>query len=219
MFNVQVMNIDQSKTVGEWLALIDQYVSKHTLIMGWSLGGNLAIKYASCAQKKFLGLITLQTNPCFITHDRWTHALSIAEFLALYELVKNDDQKAIVRRFTHLLVSGSRQHKADRRHLKKCYSEASLQDSTVLLSGLELLRDLDVSEDLLAITVPCLFFLGAEDVLVPKGVAKDIATLWHRRELDEGHHSVILVDGMAHLPCWAHRSEILMHIKRFVKTL
>ena len=132
-YRVQIINIDQTKSIDQWLTLIDQNIKNNTLLIGWSLGGNLAIKYASLAQKKILGLITLQTNPCFIRQQQWPNALNFSEFSELYGLVKQGDKKMFVRRFTHLLVNGSLQHKADRMQLKTCYSEASLVDDAILL--------------------------------------------------------------------------------------
>ena len=217
-FTVKVIDIDQAKSLDEWLELIDRSVTSNTLLMGWSLGGNLAIKYASVSEKTFLGLITLQTNPCFIAQELWPNALPEAEFIALYNLVKSNDQKAVVRRFTHLLVSGDVQYKADRKKLKMCYMETALKESAVLLSGLDLLRDLDVRSALLKVSVPCLHLLGEKDVLVPVGVKADISALLRKNNRVDQHHLKALTE-MAHLPCWTHWNESLMNIKEFVKTI
>ncbi|MFT6123483.1 MAG: pimeloyl-[acyl-carrier protein] methyl ester esterase [Oleiphilaceae bacterium] len=213
------MDIDQAKSLDEWLGLIDQHISSNTLLIGWSLGGNLAIQYAAASQKEFLGLITLQTNPCFIAKNQWANALPMAEFLALYDLVKSGDQKAVVRRFTHLLVSGSAEHKTDRKQLKRCYSDAFIKESAILLAGLNLLRDLDVRDALMDVSVPCLHLYGEKDVLIPENVASDIKALLLKRDPTCKAHQVKTLLGMAHLPCWAYRSEILMNIKDFVKTI
>jgi len=218
-FTVQIIDIDQTKSLDEWLELIDQNISSNTVLMGWSLGGNLAVKYAAASQKAFLGLITLQTNPCFIAQNQWANALAEPEFTALYDLVKKGDKKAIVRRFTHLLVSGSVQHKGDRIKLKGCYSEASIQESAILLSGLNLLRDLDVRSALIEVPVPCLHLLGEKDALIPASIKLDIDALILNSGRDYQHHQVKVLAEMAHLPCWAHRTEIIMNIKEFVKTI
>jgi pimeloyl-[acyl-carrier protein] methyl ester esterase len=218
LFTVQIIDIDQTKSPEQWLELIDHNISSNTLLMGWSLGGNLAIKYAAQSQKEFLGLITLQTNPCFIARDQWANALPLSEFLALYDLVKSGDEKALVRRFTHLLVSGSEQHKGDRKQLKLCYLESTLEESTILLAGLDLLRDLDVRDELVKVSLPCLHILGKEDTLIPSGVEADINALIR---MNSARHDlqVKVLEEMAHLPCWAYRSEILMNINDFVKTI
>jgi pimeloyl-ACP methyl ester carboxylesterase len=219
LFTVQIIDVDQVKPLNEWLELIDQNVSRHTLLMGWSLGGNLAVKYASVSRKEFLGLITLQTNPCFIAREQWTNALVATEFSALYDLVKSGDKKTIVRRFTHLLVNGSGQHKSDRKQLKSCYSDASIKERAILLSGLDLLRDLDVRNALIKVSVPCLHILGAKDELIPASVKSDIEALFLSQGGACQHHQVAVLAEMAHLPCWAHRTEILIRIKEFVKTI
>ena len=218
-FTVQIIDIDQTKSLDEWLGLVDQNISSNTLLMGWSLGGNLAIKYASSSQKEFLGLITLQTNPCFIAQNQWANALPLSEFSALYDLVKEGDKKALVRRFTHLLVNGSKQYKSDRKQLKTCYSEVTIRESATLLSSLDLLRDLDVRNALIKVSLPCLHILGKKDVLIPAEVETDINDLICENSRNRQNHQVKVLAEMAHLPCWGHRSEILMDIKNFVKTL
>jgi len=217
-FTFQIIDIDQTKSLDEWLELIDQNTSSDTLLVGWSLGGNLAIKYASESRKEFLGLITLQTNPCFIAQDQWVNALALSEFSALYDLVKGGEKQALIRRFTHLLVNGSVQHKSDRKQLKACYSEASIKESAILLSSLDILRDLDVRDALIKVSLPCLHILGEEDVLIPAGVEVDIKALMHNASASQNHQMKVIA-GMAHLPCWAHRPEILKNIESFVKTI
>lgn len=218
-FEVEILDIDEIKPLDEWLAQIDQKISNNTLLMGWSLGGNLAIKYASQSDKSFLGLITLQTNPCFIAQNQWLNGLAEIEFQTLYDMVGEGDKQSLVRRFSHLLVNGSSQHKSDRKELKLYYKESSLEEKETLLSGLNLLRHLDVRAVLADVHVPCVHLLGKQDALIPVAVKRDIEAILLRRNINGKAHHVDVIPCMGHLPCWAYRADILIRIKEFMKSL
>jgi len=207
----QVIDLDQNKTLSEWLELIDQTVSENTVLMGWSLGGTLAIQYAASTNKSFLALVALQTNPCFLAKGGDTVGLDSKELEALNTLVSDEPskRKALVRQFTHLLVKGSLAHKEDRRSLKLNYSETALPDVVVLRSGLKFLTDLDVRQALRLITQPCLHIYGRHDALVPVEVSMLV-------QKSNPHHQVQVIDEMAHLPCCAYRTDVISNLEKFL---
>lgn len=215
-FSFQVIDVDQSKTPDQWVQIIDRQVTENTLLMGWSLGGLLAIYYASISVKKNLGLITLQTNPCFIARREWPNAMMENEFQSLYQLVlnldTNDSKLKFIRKFSHLLVQGSARHKVDRCHLKVLFTLNKLADRDALLSGLNLLRGLDVRKALTSVDIPCLHIFGQKDVLVPVELIDDLRQL-------VPEHQVVMNNEMAHLPCWSYRKEVISYLESFVKTL
>jgi len=218
-FELQVIDLNQEKTLGEWLEVIDQNVTNNTLLMGWSLGGAFAIQYAAISKKPFLGLITLQTNPCFIAKDSWPHGLAKSEFEMLYDLVlqsvESGEMASVIRRFSHLLVDGSLKHKGDRRNLKKCYSEITLANARALLSGLVFLCDFDLRQVLPKVSLPSLHLFGEQDALVAVDVSNDLKSL----TLNSDNHKVLVLGEMAHLPCFSHRVEVISTLEAFVETL
>jgi len=213
-FSCQVIDLDQDKALNEWLELIDQSVSKNTVLMGWSLGGTLAIQYAASTNKSFLALVTLQTNPCFLVRRGNVVGLDSNEFDALNALVSDEPnkRKALVRQFTHLLVVGSLAHKEDRRNLKLNYSETALSDVEVLRSGLKFLADLDARQALTEVPQPCLHIYGRHDALVPVEVSALV-------KKNNPHHQVQVIDEMAHLPCCAYRTDVISSLDRFLEDI
>ena len=210
--NSQVIDLDSSKSLEDYLVLIDQNVRENTLLLGWSLGGMLATKYAATSPKKFLGVVTLQATPCFIEKPDWVHGLSHLDFSALNDTVAEQNFSVLVRSFSNLLVSGAKRHKEDRRKLKPVYAEQYIFSGSVLLSGLDLLRELDLRADLPKIKVPFLHVFGGQDSLVSLRQVNQI------RELAPTHEFCVIED-MAHFPCGVYRQQIIKRLKSFVNFL
>ena len=204
-----VIDLDKDLNLQEYLDLIDQSVTANTLILGWSLGGSLAIQYAASSQRPFLGLVTLQTNPCFVSQDNWPMGMDKALFESLQALVMNDEVSVLSRQFSHLLVKGSDQHRSDRAYLKMVYQEGSLPSQATLLSGLALLARMDVRECLEKISLPCLHIYGAKDSLVNVQLVEKV------KKLNPLHCCEIFKD-MGHLPSGAYRSQIQNALNAFI---
>ena len=210
-FTCEVIDLDQDKTLSEWLGLIDQSMRENTVLIGWSLGGTFAIQYAASTNKSFLALVTLQTNPCFLAQPGYTGGMGENELDALNELVSDElgKRKVLVRQFSHLLVSGSLAHKEDRRSLKQNYDELSLPNAVVLRSGLLFLADLDVRQALTQVSQPCLHIYGCYDALVPVEVSSLV-------QKNNPHHQVHVIDEMGHLPCCFYRTEVISSLEKFL---
>jgi len=211
-YSCQLIDLDSTMGLTDCCELIDSYVQDNTLLMGWSLGGMLAAKYAALSARRFLGLITLQASPCFVEKGGWPYALAIGELLVLRDVVKNHNLKLLVRNFSSLLVNGSKQYKVDRRQLKPVYTESKLCSVSALLSGLDLLLNLDLREDYQNINVPFMGLFGEQDALVSVRQVEDIKMLSPK-------HDFFVINDMAHFPCGAHRQQVIEHLKSFVDAL
>jgi len=205
-----VIDLDKNQSLEEYLKLIDQYVTPNTLILGWSLGGTLALKYAASCLRPFLGLMTLQTNPCFVVQDDWPMGMDKALFESLKALVLNDGVSALHRQFSHLLVKGSDQHRSDRAYLKEVYRRDSLFSEDTLLSGLALLASMDAREYYKKISLPCLHLYGTQDSLV------DVHIVGKVEKLNPLHRCQI-IKGMGHLPSGDYRPQVQHALNAFMK--
>lgn len=198
----QVIDLDQVFDTDKWMAEIDRRVEDGTVLMGWSLGGELAIHYAAQTQKKLKGLCLFQTNPCFVQKPDWHHAMSHDLFMQFSELVSSGDESAIRRQFAHMMVSGSLNARADRRALKEVYEAAHNISMPALEGGLSLLKDLDVRDKLNAIVCPVQSILGEADSLIPKASWDDSISK--------------VVKGMGHVPCLSYKNEVYRLVQEFL---
>mgnify|MGYP000205613611 CR=1 FL=1 len=211
-FQVDILDLDQDKTLEDYLTELDQLITSETVLLGWSLGGSLALEYAATRGAKFKALITTQTNPCFVARDDWPDAVNIEDFYSLSGLVESYDRTGLVRRFSRLMITGSERYKIDRSYLKQVYRLDGLPKRSCLESCLNMLHDLDMRQRYSEICIPSLHVFGGKDQLLPANLSSDIAQL-------NLAHQVSVIPEMAHLPVGAFRSEFQTAINNFVATL
>lgn len=83
-----------------------QQVSHYDVLMGWSLGGQLATLLAERYWQHTgiaKALITLATQPCFVAHAAWPDAMPVAEF-SHFQQAYHDDAATCIKRFCYLIT-------------------------------------------------------------------------------------------------------------------
>ena len=159
--------------LGEWLDELDATLPDNAWLGGWSLGGMLASELAARRGERCRGLLTLASNPCFVAHDGWPNAMSGETFDAFLAGCHADSQVTL-KRFGLLCAKGA----ADPRGLARLLvSGAPNTSSNVLMSGLELLAQLDTRDALMGYRGPQLHLFAGLDELVPAEAASDLLSL------------------------------------------
>jgi pimeloyl-[acyl-carrier protein] methyl ester esterase len=161
---------------GTWEdALLAALPATPAILVGWSLGGMLALSLARMHAARLSGLVLLSSTPCFRRRPDWPHGCADEVF----ERFRTDLQRDATRlldRFFALMLQGDKpdrqqylnivRHAVDRRH------PASLAG---LYHGLHLLDTLDLRSGLSDIRVPTLVVHGAADTVTPVGAARHLA--------------------------------------------
>ena len=172
---------------------------QQAVYLGWSLGGQLAVALAAQNPDRVAGIITVCSNPCFVSREDWPGmaAASFAAFRAGFRA----DPAAALRRFDSLQVSGSPQSRARMRQLQKLGRRPASED---LQSGLQWLETLDQRATLPDLSRPQLHLLAERDELVPAAVAQSLEQLLSqtpgaRVRLLQGSSHVAMLDTPAQL--------------------
>lgn len=166
-----------------------QAVPDAEVLVGWSLGGLLAIAWASRAPVRRLAL--LGASPRFMQADDWPHGMTQERFDAFAEGLEHDSRRTRTR-FAALAALGD----SDARGVRGAM--AALMDdlppaAPALSQGLDWLREQDLRDTLRSLPVPLCCLQGEQDHVVAMGsAAREAAERW------------IPVPGAAHLP-WLHR--------------
>lgn len=160
--------------------------------LGWSLGGMIAMNAAIHFPERIKGLITVASTPKFISDERWPLALN-GEVLAHFRALLLEDWEGTLIRFIALQCKDSSTIKEDIRFLKDIVFFHGHPSSKALRCGLDVLRDVDLLDELKQIKVPTLHILGENDNLVPVGISKEIKQY-------QSAANVAVIKGASHVP-------------------
>nr|WP_277603665.1 hydrolase [Acinetobacter sp. ANC 4805] len=179
--------------------ILQQHVelaAKFDVIVGWSLGGQLATLLVNQIEKQYAEqkmLITLASNPCFVAQLDWSTAMSVETFI---QFTQSFEQDAIstLKRFGLLVCQGASSAKKDFLAMQKLIRP---QPIALLKQGLALLEQLNLVEIYKNYQGRQLHIFAEHDALVPYQVAQKTKNLVAKKL------SVILIDGASHgFPCF-----------------
>ncbi len=161
-------------------------------VVGWSLGGLVALNMAQRAPERVLSVATFNTSPKYTADAQWKAAMA-EEVLAKFAEVLAEDQEGTLIRFLALNCKGSITMRQDVRELQQILYFCGLPNPRALAGGLEILQTTDFRAVLPQLSMPILMMFGESDHIVPAAVMPEVAAL--SEEVD-----VALLKGMAHVP-------------------
>lgn len=141
------------------------------VLVGWSLGGMLALQLQRRYPERFSAVVTIASNACFVTRPDWQAAMPSETFKQFYADMRSEPARTL-KRFALLVTQGS----AQRRELGKAL-KWDQADPEQRLHGLALLGVLDNRASLARSAAPVLHCLGGNDALVPVQVADPLRQL------------------------------------------
>ena len=177
-------------------------------VVGWSLGGQLALRWAQLHPAQVGKLVLVATTPCFVQKENWNSAMA-AETLQEFagSLLQNHAQT--LRRFLALQVRGSENEKqllSDLRAQLFAKGEPAME---ALKGGLEILRNTDMRDELKNIAQATLVIAGERDTLTPS-----TASVYMADALPNARLAVI--KGAAHAPFLSHPQLFMQQLTSFL---
>lgn len=172
---VTLLDIFDPKYVLQQQHIVDRALPADILI-GWSLGGQLAICLAAqlyTQDAKVRPVITLASNPCFVASNGWQAAMPIQDFQQFKQQYSNDALQTL-QRFYFNICRGDSQCKQQWRVLLKQLPELDLSQYDM---GLMLLQDLNVIELLDMQGMYTHHIFAERDALVPVQVTNQLIKL------------------------------------------
>lgn len=173
-----------------------EHAVKFDVIIGWSLGGQLATLLANQIQQQYAEqkvLITLASNPCFVAQADWSTAMPVETFM---QFKKSFEQDAIstLKRFGLLVCQGANSAKKDFVGMQKLIRPQSI---ALLRQGLQLLEQLNLVELYENYQGKQLHVFAENDALVPYQVVQNID------DLAANNLSVVSIESASHgFPCF-----------------
>ena len=172
-------------------------ITANSVVLGWSLGGQLASLLAERTQCR---LITLGSKPQFWSGASWAYGMQPEAFERFYAKQQTQPVQNL-QQFAALtgLQDASSHTKAHIKHLKAQLTHLSESEQAMHLLHLHWLRSLNTRSVLANLPTPQLHIWGDVDALIPKHMADALALPPHAR----AH----IVTGASHLLPLTHSAE------------
>jgi pimeloyl-[acyl-carrier protein] methyl ester esterase len=179
-------------------------------LLGWSLGGQVALDLAAALPAPIERLVLIATTPRFLAGPGWRCGTPRAQLARLIHRLYANSARA-VNDFLALSARGSAPRTAA--HVEQVLRRALKSDGwahpAALASGLARLRDTDLRAGLARIDVPALVMCGQRDRIV-----RAVATRALARRLADAHY--IEIRGAAHAPFLSHTRQCARHVREFL---
>jgi pimeloyl-[acyl-carrier protein] methyl ester esterase len=156
---------------GDVAALAETLDLRGALLLGWSLGAQVALAALPRLGDRVSRLALVGATPRFTEGDGWPHGLPVRAVAALAARLRRQPERTAAR------------------FLEDCFAPGELDpavqaaltgpapDLACALAGLDLLTGIDLRAALPAVTHPALLLHGEADAIVPVGAARALAAL------------------------------------------
>lgn len=177
-------------------------------VCGWSLGGQVALRWAQLRPTQVKKLVLVATTPCFVQQENWPCAMAkdtLQEFAA--SLLQN--HALTLKRFLALQLRGSENERELLLDVRARLFAFGEPDVDALKGGLDILRDTDLRQQLHEIKQATLLIAGERDTLTPSAASEYMAECLLNARLS-------VISGAAHAPFLSHPQIFMQHLKSFL---
>lgn len=177
-------------------------------VCGWSLGGQVALRWALRYPQQVERLVMVASTPCFVRLEDWKYALSV-EILEEFATNLQLNYAMTLKRFLSLQMRGSEQEREVLAVLRDGLFSCGEPDLAALQAGLEILRGSDQRAALPALQQATLVLAGERDTLIPHQATQYLADRIP-------HGRLVTIKGAAHAPFLSHQEEFVEHMVSFL---
>ena len=177
------------------------------IVVGWSMGGLVAMRWALTQPDRVGRLVLLCTTPRFVIGDDWPHAMS-RETLDRFGDELQVAWKLTVQRFLALQVHGSEHGRAALSALRELLWARGEPSRPALAAALRMLADADLREEAARIRQPALVISGGRDTLALPAAGRWLAAAIPGARFAE-------IPGAAHAPFLSHPEALRALLEEF----
>ena len=181
------------------------------VLVGWSLGGQLATILADEISKEYQQnkiLITLGSNPCFVANEKWQTAMDQPTFQAFKQSFKTD-AVATLKKFGFMVCQGPESTKQDFLTLQSLIQAQNLDALNAGLNCLEQLNNVGILENY---TGHQLHIFAKQDFLVSHNVARNL------QKLSANFLEVELISGSHGFPIF-NTEDVISKISQYLSKI
>ncbi|MBA2652228.1 MAG: alpha/beta fold hydrolase [Tatlockia sp.] len=171
---------------------------KNFAIIGWSMGGLMAMRLALEESSRVTHLISISSSPRFIKEQLWP-GVDKTVFDSFFQNL-NKDPQGTISQFVSLQLD------------KKlyCYKNDSMPAPASLKAGLDILAEWDLREPLRHFTKPTCFIFGRLDAITPRTTMSAMQKIYP-------DFDYIMFEKAAHMPFLSHQDEFIASLERVLE--
>lgn len=181
---------------------------ENAAIVGWSLGGQVAMRMALDHPDRVSLLALVGSTPRFVQGDDWQAGIAPEVFRQFAAQVAADYHDTMTR-FLGLQAFGGEASRTLLRELKERFFARPAPDADTLRDALAILLDTDLRAALPQLRVPVLLVHGNRDTLAPVA-----ASQWMAQQLPQAQLRVI--EGASHAPFLSHPATFMHTLRTFL---
>jgi len=192
-------------------SLADELVSlvpPGATVLGWSLGGMIAMQMALRYPNAFDHLILVAASPQFQLSEDWPHAMDTRILENFANELANSYQDTI-QQFLAIQALGSEHAREEIRLLRRKVFRDGEPDPTALRQGLNILQTANLRNQVHDITMNTLIIGGERDRLVPVAAAQSLAE-------SIAHCQLRIIKGASHAPFISHQAAFIQAVEEFL---
>lgn len=190
-------------------AMLAELLAPASIVCGWSLGGQLAMRLALDYPERVARLVLVGTTPRFVRGPDWKRGMDAQVFREFAQQVA-DDYQATLARFLALQAFGGTGSRELLRQLRERFAARPAPDRAALGAALQLLLTSDLRAQVPGIAQPTLVVHGERDTLAPV-----TAACWLAESLPDARLCVL--QGASHAPFLSHPAAFLQAVTEFLE--
>jgi pimeloyl-[acyl-carrier protein] methyl ester esterase len=188
---------------------VAEILPAHADVIGWSLGGQVAMRIALDYPDLVRRLVLVGSTPCFVNKTGWESGMAPEVFSSFASSVDSDYHKTMTQ-FLTLQCMGSKDSRDTVKLLRKKFAERPVPTTQTLRKALQILLDTDLREEIEFLRKPTLLIHGDRDTLAPVQAAH-----WMMKNLPAGYLRVMA--GASHAPFLSHQEAFIEALVQFLE--
>lgn len=197
-----------ANTLHAWAENVGSRLPDGATLLGWSLGGQVALRLALDRPARIGRLVLLASTPRFVAGEDWRGGVAAADLEAFGTALVADPQATLLR-FLSLQTRGMAGQKVRLQQLRQTLLATPAPDAVALAAGLAILRETDLRREAAGLDTPALVVHGTADTLTPVA-----AGAWLGGALPAARY--LELPGAGHAPHLSHTDEVAAAIRDFV---
>jgi malonyl-CoA O-methyltransferase len=200
-----------ASTLRDLARAVSPHVPKGAAVLGWSLGGMVALELARSRPGDLAALVLIATTPCFLAREDWPAGMNPG-VLDGFAAGLAGDYRRTLSNFLALQTWGDENATQALRSLRANLDAHGEPDPQALVAGLEILRTADLRQELASIAIPTLVIAGEHDRITPVTAGRELASRLPSARFVE-------VPKAGHAPFLSHPDTVRREVENFLSFL